>query len=271
VCVTGRDEGSKSAGSESEWFEEANFAKRIIERRVEVKRVARLGLMVPSSNTTMEPEFYRMLPKGFSVHTARLRLREVTVKGLAEMEERIEEEAGKLADAGIGVIGYGCTSGSLFRGMGHDKMIEERIERASGIPAVATAGAVISALKALHVRKVATATPYIEEINSLEKKFLSANGFQVVDLKGLGIKDNIEIGKLGGQDAYKLVMELRYDEADGIFISCTNFPTVESVGKLEKELRKPVISSNTATLWAMLKKCDVFIKIRGFGKLLERI
>jgi len=233
--------------------------------------LTKLGLIIPSSNTTMESEFYRMLPKGFSVHTARLKLREVTVKGLAEMEEKIEEEAGKLADAGIDVIGYGCTSGSLFRGMGHDKMIEERIEKASGIPAVATAGAVISALKALHVKKVATATPYIDEINSLEERFLSANGFQVVDLKGLGIKDNIKIGKLSGQDAYKLVMELRYDEADGIFISCTNFPTVESIESLEEELRKPIISSNTATLWAMLKKCGVSVEIRNFGKLLERI
>jgi maleate isomerase len=230
--------------------------------------VTRLGLIVPSSNTTMEIEFHEMLPKGFSVHTGRVGLREATVRELAHMEGKIEEEAGKLADAGVDVIGYGCTSGSLFRGVGHDKVIEERIERASGIPAVATAGAVIKALKALHIRKVAIATPYIDEINSLEEKFLSANGFQVVDLKGLGIKDNIKIGNLSCQDAYKLVMELRHDEADGMFISCTNFPTVESIERLEERLKKPVISSNTATLWAMLKRCGILAKIQGFGKLL---
>ena len=233
--------------------------------------MTRLGLMVPSSNTTMESEFHKMLPKGFSVHTGRLGLRKVTVKELAEMEEKIEEEARKLADAHVDVIGYGCTSGSLFRGLGHDKMIEERIEKASGTPAVATAGAVIRALKVLNIKKVAVATPYTDEINSLEDKFLSANGFQVVDLKGLRITDNIKIGKLGAQVAYDLVMELRCDEADGIFISCTNFPTIEGIKKLERVLGKPVISSNTATLWAMLKRCGVSAKIRGFGRLLERV
>ena len=233
--------------------------------------MTKLGLMIPSSDTTMEPEFYRMLPKDLSVHTARLRLREVTVRGLAEMEEKIEEEAGKLADAGIEVIGYGCTSGSLFRGMGHDKMIEERIERASGKPAVATAGAVISALKALNIKKVAVATPYIDEINDLEERFLQVNGFQVVDLKSLKIKENIKIGKLNDQNAYDLVMGLKCNEADGIFISCTNFRTINIIRKLEKTLRKPVISSNTATLWAMLKRCGIPVKIRGFGKLLERM
>ena len=239
--------------------------------KCEAKKVTRLGLIVPSSNTTMESEFYEMLPKGFSVHTGRLRLREVTVKGLAEMEEKIEEEAQKLASARVDVIGYGCTSGSLFRGLGHDKIIEEKIEKASGTPAVATAGAVVKALNALNIRKVAVATPYIDEINSLEDKFLSANGFQVVDLKGLRITDNIKIGKLGAQVAYDLVMELRYDEADGIFISCTNFPTIESIKKLERDLGRPVISSNTATLWAMLKGCGVTARIQGFGRLLERV
>jgi len=227
--------------------------------------------MIPSSNTTMETEFHEMLPKGFSVHTARLGLREVTVKELAEMEEKIEEEAWKLADAGVDIIGYGCTSGSLFKGLGHDKIIEERIEKASGAPAVATAGAVVKALKALDIKRVAVATPYIDEVNDLEERFLSANGFQVVDLKGLGIRENIKIGKLSSQDAYNLVMELRCDEADGVFISCTNFPTIESIDKLERVLGKPVISSNTATLWAMLKRCRVTVKIQGFGRLLEGI
>lgn len=219
----------------------------------------------------MEPEFCEMLPKSFSVHASRLGLREVTVHGLTKMEEAIEAEALKLRDASVEIIGYGCTSGSLFRGLNHDKIIVERIARASGRPAVSAAGAIISALKALNIKKVAVGTPYIDEVNDLENKFLQANGFQVVDLQGLGIKENIKIGKLREQDAYELVMGLKYDLADGVFISCTNFRTLHIISKLEKTLMKPVTSSNTATLWAMLKSCRVSAKIRGFGKLLERM
>lgn len=235
------------------------------------KQLTRFGLIIPSSNTIMEPEFYRVLPQGFTVHSCRLRLRKVTLQDLLKMEERIEEEASKLAHAGVNVIAYGCTSGSLFRGLGHDKQIEAKIEKATGIPAVATAGAVVDALKAMGVRNLAVATPYIESVNRLEKKFLTANGFNVVDLKGLGIKDNLQIGELTSQDAYKLVMKLRCQKADGIFVSCTNFATLDSIEKMEAATQKTVVSSNSATLWAMLKKCRVSVKIRGVGKLLEEI
>lgn len=233
--------------------------------------MTRLGLIIPSSNTTMESEFCRMISEGFSVHTARLRLVEVTVKELALMEEKIEDAALKLADAEIDIIGYGCTSGSLFSGLGHDKSVEERIERATGIPGVATAGAVVDALKALNMRKVCVATPYTDQINELEKKFLSLNGFQVVDLKGLGIKSNLKIGRLSSEVAFRLVMELDYAKADGIFISCTNFPTAGILEKLERSTQKMIVSSNTATLWAMLKKCGVSAEIKGFRSLLEEI
>jgi maleate isomerase len=217
----------------------------------------------------MEPEFYSMLPSDFTVHTGRLRLREVTVEDLTQMEKKIEEEALKLKDAGVEVIGYGCTSGSLFRGRDHDKEIEARIEKCSRIPAVATAGAVVKALSFLEARRVAVATPYIEEVNSLERAYLDQSGLQVVDLKGLGIKSNYEIGKLKPEMAYKLVKELRYKETDAIFISCTNFSTLNVIKKLEAETKKPVVSSNTATLWAMIKRCGISLKVEGAGRLLE--
>jgi maleate isomerase len=224
-------------------------------------KMPRLGLIVPSSNTTMEREFGRLSPEDFSVHTARLRLTKVTVKELAEMEKGVERAALKLADAGVDIIGYGCTSGSLYRGLGHDKTIEARIEKASGTPAVATAGAVMSALKGLKIQKVAVATPYIDDINELENEFLSSNG----------IEENIEIGRLNSQDAYELVMRLEYADADGVFISCTNFSTLDKIKELEDAVRRPVISSNTATFWAMLRRCGISIKIKNFGQLLERI
>jgi maleate isomerase len=236
-----------------------------------VKILRRLGLIIPSSNTTMETEFYKMLPKGFSLHTARLRLQLVTKEELAKMEEGIEAEALKLADADVDIIGFGCTTGSLLKGLGYDKMIEEKIWKSTGKPAVATAGAVIDALKFLDVKKVAVATPYIDELNKLEEKFLQDNGFEVVDIKGLGIVRNLEIGRLSYETLIRLVTSLRHEEADCIFISCTNFPTVDYINDLERLFKKSVFSSNTATLWAMLRKLRVSIKVQGFGSLLERI
>lgn len=228
----------------------------------------RLGILIPSSNTTMELEFREMLPKGFSVHAARMRLKEVTVKGLEEMEREAEYEALKLRDAGVDVIGYGCTSGSLIRGPGHDEILERRIEEVSGRPAVATSGAVLRALRALKIERVAVATPYIDEINEKEVHFLERNGFEVVDLKALRLRDNLEIGRVSRERLISLVEELDHKEADGIFVSCTNLPTIGAIDHLERKLSKPVFSSNTATLWAMLRRAGSDIKIEGYGSLL---
>jgi len=227
----------------------------------------RLGLIVPSSNTTMEAEYGRVLPDNITLHTGRMRLRDVTVEALVEMERSVEQEALKLADADVDIIGYGCTSGSLVKGLHHDKDIVSKIERVTNVPAVATAGAVVDALKSLKIRKVAVATPYIDEINNLEDKFLNGNGFEVVEIKGLSVVENTKIGVTKGSVVIDLVEGLNHQDANGIFISCTNLPTMKVIEKLESELHKPVISSNTSTLWSMIKRSGHEVKIQGIGRL----
>jgi maleate isomerase len=230
----------------------------------------RFGLIIPSSNTTMEAEFWRMASGWATVHSARMRLEKITVDELEEMEEQMLEAAIRLADAEVNVIGYGCTSGSLLKGKDHGGEIERRITEKTGIPAVATAKAVIEALIELQVRKLCVATPYIEEINELEKIFLEQNKIRVLKIKGLGIEQNTEVGSTNPNVAYELVKEVYLPGAQGMFISCTNFRTIEVIDKLEKELDIPVVSSNTATLWAMMKKAGTKRKLRGYGRLLRQ-
>ena len=228
----------------------------------------RFGLIVPSSNVVMEAEFRRMAWGWATVHTARMALKDITVKDLEEMEKHWLEAANQLADANVDIIGYGCTSGSLFKGKDHPGEIEENIEKETGIPAVATSSAVIQALDALGIKKICVATPYIDEINGLERRFLEQNGKEVLRIKGLGIVRNREVGNKEPSAAFELAKEVFAPEAQGIFISCTNFRTIEAIDRLEKELKMPVISSNTATFWAMMKKAGVKKGLDGYGRLL---
>ena len=229
---------------------------------------ARVGLIVPSSNTTMEEEFRRLMPHGVSLHVARMKLVNVTVEELFEMEKHALSAASDLADANVNVIVYGCTSGSLIGGYGYDRKIAERIEGKLQIPVVTTAGAVIKALKKLGVKKVALATPYIDEVNAKEREFLEANGFKVVSVKGLGISSNLEIGKLGPEVAYKLGKEVDIPGADGVFISCTNFRTIEIIDELEKDIGKPVVTSNQATFWDVVNELKLGESVGNLGRLL---
>lgn len=227
----------------------------------------KFGLILPSSNTTMEPEFWRMVSGWASVHTARIRLQNITVQDLDQMEKQSAEAALRLSDANVDIIGYGCTSGSLFRSGDHFREIEKIITEEAGIPCVTSAGAVLDALNWLEVNSISVATPYTDKINALERIFFEKHHKTVLAIKGLNIVDNREVGKKSPQVAYVLASKVYRHDAEGVFISCTNFKTVEIIDRLEKELGVPVVSSNTATLWAIMKKLGIREKIQGPGAL----
>jgi len=230
----------------------------------------RIGLIIPSSNTTMEVEFWRLLFNyGITVHSSRLYLESVDAASLLKMVERVEEAAKLLASADVDVIVFGCTTGSLVGGPEYDRVIAERIVSVTHKPVVVTARAVVEALKALGARHVAVATPYIDELNVLEKRFLEASGLDVIDIRGLGIKDNRAIGRLKPDQVYKLAKSLKTSSADALFLSCTNMPTLDVIDALEKDLGIPVVSSNTASLWAAVRIMGVRLKLSEGGILLK--
>jgi len=228
----------------------------------------RIGLLVPASNTTMESEFWRMAPEGVSVHVARMLLGKVNEEDLLKMEAYVELAAKELATAGVDIIAFGCTTGSLIKGKGYDQAIAEKITAVTGIPGVTTSTAVLEALRALKIGRVAIVTPYIDELNRREAEFIEANGIRVTKIVGLGLLDNLEIGNQEYYVPYKMAKSLRLDDCDGLFISCTNFRSIEVIEILEKEMDKPVISSNQATFAAVLKRGGVHLdSVKGYGSL----
>lgn len=237
---------------------------------------ARIGLLVPSSNSTMEMEFHGVVPEGVSVHTARMADPEVTerekkVKAILEMTKDVERAAREVASINPSIIIYGCTTGSFVKGIGYDLELAKRIKKVTGIKALTASTSVVEAIKELSFERMSVATPYTDEINELEKKFLEANipGLSIVAIKGLQLVGNIPKGKLESHSAYRMAREVNRQESDGIFISCTNWRTFEVIKLLETDCRKPVISSNLATIWAALRNVGVHERIRGYGSLLR--
>jgi maleate isomerase len=219
----------------------------------------------------MEPEFWRMAPEGVSVHTSRVRLSEVTPEALRLMASEAVRAAEELATADVNVIVYGCTSGSLLEGVEWEERLRREIRERAGVEAITTAQAVVEALRALGVRRVAVATPYIDEINSRERSFLERSGFSVVRIRGLGIVRNTDIGRQPPWVAYRLAKEVAREagrSADGVFISCTNFRTIEVIELLEAELQLPVVSSNTASMWLALRTLGIRDRL-SYGRLLR--
>lgn len=233
---------------------------------------ARIGLMVPSTVTTMDQEFNKLVPNGVSVHVTRLFHTSSSLEGLSSLYDNIERAAEELATARVNIIVFGCTSGGLIKGKSYEEDIRNKIAKASGnIPAVTVIGSVIDALNLLKINKLIVATPYIPEVYKAEKIFMENLGFKVLDIRGLDIEDSVSISYEQPAASYNLAKKMALDNngAEGIFISCTNFRTIEIIDKLEKDTKLPVITAVQATLWNCLKKVNCDEPIPGYGRLLE--
>ncbi len=199
----------------------------------------------------MEREFWSAAPDGVSIHSARMRIEEATEVGLTEMDRDLDGAVDLLLTAGVDVLCYGCTSGSFIQGRDHASSLRRRLEERAGIPCAVTSDAVVEGLRLAGVSKLVVATPYIDSINEKERHFLDAHGFQVLDIRGLGLVKNLLIGVSPVEETMALALELVADfpEADGIFISCTNLPTFPIIERLSRDSGRPVVTSNQASLW----------------------
>ena len=134
----------------------------------------RIGVMVPSTNTTFEGDFQMLVPKDVTVHGQRMWLTNDAMgeAGMNRMNEDIETGARTLATANVDVIAYGCTTGSFYRGPGWDREMLALIAREAGVPAVATTPSVVEALRAFGARRLSVATPYPEWNNRKLRSYL---------------------------------------------------------------------------------------------------
>jgi maleate cis-trans isomerase len=233
----------------------------------------RIGLITLASDASVLPEYARLMPDGVSVYPAPIVLPrgEVTAAALAEMlaGDGLERAAALLTWVEVDVIVFACTTGSLVHGPGWDRELIGRIERASGRPATTTTTAALGALRAIGATSLAIATPYIDELNRIERAFFTDSGFRVVEIAGLGCATDAEIGRLDPKDAVALAEQVDTPEADAIFISCTNFHCLPVVASLERRFGKPVVTSNQAGAWAALRRLGVEDAIPGYGRLLS--
>lgn len=226
----------------------------------------KIGLIMPHCGTNPEHEFHRYAPEGVTVMTQRVLFEQVDTKGLQEMGARVDEAAKILADCDPDIIIFGCTSGSLIQGIGYDQEIIKRIEDKCGVKALTTTSALIMSLKALGSKRLVVTTPYIDEVNEIEKKFLEDSGFEVLAIKGLQNLDPSLMPKVTLNTMYKMTKEVMDPRADTIFISCTGMGMAHGINMMEKDFGRHVLTSNQVSLWGALRSISIQDDV-GLGKL----
>lgn len=221
--------------------------------RISYAEIRRFGVIAPSVNTVLEPEYYSVRPADVTFHLARARIRVGSDPDeLRAMAKEAPEVAVNLADARPEKIMFACTSGSLFGGLGYDRQLADAIESRVGIPTTTTATAVVDAFRALGIDRAAMATPYLDWVTEAEAAFFEGNGVRILKWVDLKEQDGHVMAALSPRDVMDLARQADHPNAQGVFLSCTDLPTFSVLALLEKELGKPVFSSNSASLWALL-------------------
>jgi arylmalonate decarboxylase len=228
--------------------------------------------VLPSVNVVVDVELARLLPPGVTYHATRLLLDgPATPESYERMGQNVARAAQELATAEVDAVAYSCTVGSAGS---EGAQVVQVIERICGVPAITTADAVLEAFAALGAGRIAVATPYVSEVNEAERRFLEQAGLEVLCIEGLGIgrgaTDRRTFSHQPPSRTYALACSVDRPEAEAIFLSCANLPTLEIVAALERDLGKPVVTSNGATLRAVLRRAGVRQPIAGYGRLLEQ-
>ncbi len=228
----------------------------------------RIGMIIPSMASNAEAHINAMLPDGVTLHATRLKMDEKDAKSMLNFTDKVEEAASMLKDSGVGHILVNCTAVTTADPAIGER-IRQRIHDATGLPSSTTGDGVIAALNRMNARKVVMLTPYRNEINEREVKFLNHYGIEVVDWKGLELYGAQDFHHVEPAAWYKLVMSHRHDDADVYFVSCAQVRVIEVLGAIERDIDRPVIASNQCAVWHILRQRGINDRIAGFGTLMQ--
>lgn len=238
----------------------------------------RIGLIVPSSNTTMEtelPELFRRRPETFTWHSARARMAHVTAEELDRMVQASYTAAQELADAPVEVIANACLVAVMVRGRGAHRDVEARLAEAlvgcpRQPPVITSAGALISALRELGARRVGIITPYLRPLAEQVADYITAEGIAVADLVALEISDNVEVGCIPSDTLVEHALAIcARGPLDALVLSaCVQMPSLSVVKLVEDEVDIPVVTAATATARALLVALGLPPVIPDAGRML---
>jgi maleate isomerase len=217
----------------------------------------RIGLIIPSSNTTLEVDFYRSFGAETTVHTARMYMEVVTRKNEKKMiSEGLPQAIKMLKSLDPEVIVFGCTSGGALGGLEHDQEIGSKIEKKAKVKCVTVLSSVIDELRRMGAKKIGVFTPYINEVSKDIRMSLEEANFKVPFVRGMGLIHNLDVGKVTPDEICHFVHQKRDPSTlvDAYFLSCTNWRAYESLPVLKKKISIPMVTSSQAVIQSV-KNC----------------
>jgi maleate isomerase len=238
---------------------------------------SRIGMLTPSSNTTLEPYTSAMLAAFYgraTAHFGRFRVTEISMSEASRTQFEtapILEAARSLADARVDAIAWNGTSAGWL-GFDKDEQLCELIRQETGIPATSSMLALNDILARIGASRMALVTPYLSEIQERIIANYRNAGIEIVADRRLEDRGNFSFAEYSPEKIADMVRDVAVSRPDAIAIVCTNFRGAPIVAALEEELGIMVLDSVSVALWATIRLCGLDPKqITGWGRLFREV
>ena len=228
----------------------------------------RVGMLKLATDFTSEQDVGCMLPPELGLHSNRIPFPDPTINitNLKNLSLNISDSASNLLPGcGLDALIFSCTSGAIAIGEGRLKAIINEV--LPNIPVTNPVLAVRSALSHLGALSISIVTPYDETISDVVAQHFIDQGYNVQNVANLGVDDDVEIQQISEETIFLSALRACHSTSDALFISCTGLRTANVIEKIEKELGRPVVTSNQATAWHVAKLLGSQKPLSGFGRL----
>jgi maleate isomerase len=237
----------------------------------------KFGVIAPSTNTSVQPEFEAMRPVGVTNHFSRILIRDNPVNSDEDFNKLMDDIRGTLMDSVDAVMTcspdylvMGMSAETFWDGLEGSVELERRVEARAGVKVAMGSDACQAALRSFgDIKRISVITPYMPVGDEQVRRFFTDCGFEVAAIKGLKCKSPMLIAHVSEKELRDAINEVNDPSVEAIVQVGTNLAMARVAGIAEFWLDKPVIAINTATYWWALRQNGIEDKIQGFGSLLS--
>lgn len=254
----------------------STLANRDVDGRDALGWRAKFGVIAPSTNTVVEPEFHAMSVPGVTAHMSRIHIRDQEMNdddGMRRLLEQIRDEIGnsveRVMTAEPDYMVMGMSAETFWDGVEGNRRFKAQITNLSGLQVATGAEACERALHLFGATRIGVVTPYQPIGDENVVKFFSELGFEVTAIDGLRCPTAVSIAHVQERELRDALR--RVDSADvDVLVQCgTNLSMVRVADEAERWFGKPVIAINAATWWMALRENGIDDQLEGFGSLLR--
>lgn len=236
----------------------------------------KFAVLIPSTNTSVEPEFDRMRPDGVTNHVSRIKIPNDPLHNDEDFKKLVENIAAAQLDAVDSAMScepdhivLGISVETFWGGLAASKKLNAELEAHTKLGVTGGAEACAAAFAKLGVKRIAVLTPYFPVGDKNVRQFFEESGYTVARIKGLKCASPVLIAHVQPAELRAAVQELDGDDVDAVIQVGTNLAFAAVAADMEKQRKKPILAINTAIYWHALRKNGVADKVKGWGRLLE--